>query len=143
MGSLGQDGSGDLIPQTLLQYTVKLANIRLGQEGKFPYYRDEIKSFKFDRSRTKTPWPTSTLSTIRSKYPVVITWTTPVASPWPDKSKAFKPPSAPTGPSRLKYGEPQLPVGEQTIQRSFVRCCLLYTSPSPRDATLSRMPSSA
>ena len=23
------------------------------------------------------------------------------------------------------------------------RCCLLYTSPSPRDATLSRMPSSA
>ena len=24
-----------------------------------------------------------------------------------------------------------------------IRCCLLYTSPSPRDATLSRMPSSA
>ena len=23
------------------------------------------------------------------------------------------------------------------------KCCLLYTSPSPRDATLSRMPSSA
>ena len=27
--------------------------------------------------------------------------------------------------------------------RSLDRCCLLYTSPSPRDATLSRMPSSA
>ena len=26
---------------------------------------------------------------------------------------------------------------------SMVRVCLLYTSPSPRDATLSRMPSSA
>ena len=25
----------------------------------------------------------------------------------------------------------------------YVSCCLLYTSPSPRDATLSRMPSSA
>ena len=24
-----------------------------------------------------------------------------------------------------------------------LKCCLLYTSPSPRDATLSRMPSSA
>ena len=24
-----------------------------------------------------------------------------------------------------------------------IKCCLLYTSPSPRDATLSRMPSSA
>ena len=26
---------------------------------------------------------------------------------------------------------------------SFVKCCLLYTSPSPRDGLLSRMPSSA
>ena len=29
------------------------------------------------------------------------------------------------------------------IGKSWVRFCLLYTSPSPRDATLSRMPSSA
>ena len=28
-------------------------------------------------------------------------------------------------------------------QLGFSECCLLYTSPSPRDATLSRMPSSA
>ena len=28
-------------------------------------------------------------------------------------------------------------------QLGFARVCLLYTSPSPRDATLSRMPSSA
>ena len=27
--------------------------------------------------------------------------------------------------------------------RMSVRCCLLYTSPSPRDISLSRMPSSA
>ena len=29
------------------------------------------------------------------------------------------------------------------VEESFIRTCLLYTSPSPRDATLSRMPSSA
>ena len=28
-------------------------------------------------------------------------------------------------------------------ERPYLRPCLLYTSPSPRDATLSRMPSSA
>ena len=32
---------------------------------------------------------------------------------------------------------------EKAISRAFARACLLYTSPSPRDATLSRMPSSA
>ena len=30
-----------------------------------------------------------------------------------------------------------------TTSQKCVRACLLYTSPSPRDATLSRMPSSA
>ena len=30
-----------------------------------------------------------------------------------------------------------------TVQESLINNCLLYTSPSPRDATLSRMPSSA
>ena len=29
------------------------------------------------------------------------------------------------------------------LHLNSIRCCLLYTSPSPRDATLSRMPSSA
>ena len=33
-----------------------------------------------------------------------------------------------------------LPVVDQQLMSEF---CLLYTSPSPRDATLSRMPSSA
>ena len=39
---------------------------------------------------------------------------------------------------------PEVPAFKQQIypQRSSV-ACLLYTSPSPRDATLSRMPSSA
>ena len=35
-----------------------------------------------------------------------------------------------------------LGTGHVTIV-SYTQCCLLYTSPSPRDATLSRMPSSA
>ena len=29
------------------------------------------------------------------------------------------------------------------VSRNKIKSCLLYTSPSPRDATLSRMPSSA
>ena len=32
---------------------------------------------------------------------------------------------------------------DQKLDRKVLRTCLLYTSPSPRDATLSRMPSSA
>ena len=32
---------------------------------------------------------------------------------------------------------------DQTILEGLIGACLLYTSPSPRDATLSRMPSSA
>ena len=35
------------------------------------------------------------------------------------------------------------PAFQQHLLSRFSRCCLLYTSPSPRDATLSRMPSSA
>ena len=35
------------------------------------------------------------------------------------------------------------PTNELLIDESLLGCCLLYTSPSPRDATLSRMPSSA
>ena len=34
-------------------------------------------------------------------------------------------------------------VGGSASVDDFIRTCLLYTSPSPRDATLSRMPSSA
>ena len=33
--------------------------------------------------------------------------------------------------------------GDKKLTGAFLRDCLLYTSPSPRDATLSRMPSSA
>ena len=41
------------------------------------------------------------------------------------------------GISGMREGFAQLPDGD------FLKPCLLYTSPSPRDATLSRMPSSA
>ena len=39
--------------------------------------------------------------------------------------------------------ETEQPDGIVTLTGASVRSCLLYTSPSPRDATLSRMPSSA
>ena len=32
---------------------------------------------------------------------------------------------------------------KERLMERYIVCCLLYTSPSPRDATLSRMPSSA
>ena len=32
---------------------------------------------------------------------------------------------------------------EEVVQEAFIRACLLYTSPSPRDLSTSRMPSSA
>ena len=42
------------------------------------------------------------------------------------------------------YVEPlNVPVLEAIIEKERPDACLLYTSPSPRDATLSRMPSSA
>ena len=45
----------------------------------------------------------------------------------------------------LKIGSPiiSIVIGEGGSRTSFANNCLLYTSPSPRDATLSRMPSSA
>ena len=46
----------------------------------------------------------------------------------------------------IVYAIAGLPLGRMadTGSRSkLMGCCLLYTSPSPRDATLSRMPSSA
>ena len=36
-----------------------------------------------------------------------------------------------------------LAIQQDTVHISWLETCLLYTSPSPRDATLSRMPSSA
>ena len=33
--------------------------------------------------------------------------------------------------------------GNERVEEAWDASCLLYTSPSPRDATLSRMPSSA
>ena len=35
------------------------------------------------------------------------------------------------------------PLGRSNLQNGVYTCCLLYTSPSPRDAHESRMPSSA
>ena len=40
-------------------------------------------------------------------------------------------------------GKPLETIAEDTDRDYFLSHCLLYTSPSPRDATLSRMPSSA
>ena len=47
----------------------------------------------------------------------------------------------------INYGMIQMSGGSMTMdydqERTYFKGCLLYTSPSPRDATLSRMPSSA
>ena len=52
-------------------------------------------------------------------------------------AKAALDSSVATGTLDLKYRQPVL------IDGGPYEVCLLYTSPSPRDATLSRMPSSA
>ena len=39
--------------------------------------------------------------------------------------------------------ESKLRIWTQEVLHAFLRICLLYTSPSPRDGLLSRMPSSA
>ena len=41
------------------------------------------------------------------------------------------------------YQDGKLPVTGEPLLAHALGACLLYTSPSPRDATLSRMPSSA
>ena len=45
-------------------------------------------------------------------------------------------------PYRKKYHKLEIVSDTQVIMHNY-HSCLLYTSPSPRDATLSRMPSSA
>ena len=43
----------------------------------------------------------------------------------------------------VKYADEAFHVGEAHPSKSYLNICLLYTSPSPRDGLLSRMPSSA
>ena len=63
-----------------------------------------------------------------------------------DKFQEF---SGMAGPAIKKYGGKVLARGpvadrlEGDVDGIVMMICLLYTSPSPRDATLSRMPSSA
>ena len=45
--------------------------------------------------------------------------------------------------TRMAVGEEVIEEWEQEFERDKYRICLLYTSPSPRDGLLSRMPSSA
>ena len=45
--------------------------------------------------------------------------------------------------SRAALADEAEPAGESMVLDRLCNACLLYTSPSPRDATLSRMPSSA
>ena len=43
----------------------------------------------------------------------------------------------------MPYGQQHYPFENEELFKQGFPACLLYTSPSPRDATLSRMPSSA
>ena len=51
--------------------------------------------------------------------------------------------ATPDSIKRLEEGKGRLPAGIEVQVLDLGYACLLYTSPSPRDATLSRMPSSA
>ena len=44
--------------------------------------------------------------------------------------------------TQMLFGANEVELGKQWANNKLITC-LLYTSPSPRDATLSRMPSSA
>ena len=44
---------------------------------------------------------------------------------------------------REAFGKELVKLGKKNKKIVAVSCCLLYTSPSPRDGLLSRMPSSA
>ena len=46
-------------------------------------------------------------------------------------------------PAKEAWSRPDIPLHAQAFLKFSENICLLYTSPSPRDATLSRMPSSA
>ena len=46
-------------------------------------------------------------------------------------------------PTQTFEGETSFTVGDKTFELTHLGICLLYTSPSPRDRTRSRMPSSA
>ena len=50
-----------------------------------------------------------------------------------------------TSPQQRRHIEGELHDLEEWVEhhKEEIEACLLYTSPSPRDATLSRMPSSA
>ena len=49
-----------------------------------------------------------------------------------------------TNPNNKEWGIGQVQsIINDKVTVNFENACLLYTSPSPRDATLSRMPSSA
>ena len=47
------------------------------------------------------------------------------------------------GSAYLDLADEAYCIGGERSSDSYLKICLLYTSPSPRDATLSRMPSSA
>ena len=49
----------------------------------------------------------------------------------------------PTKEDKEKYGMTEIEKTFEIIALAMVGICLLYTSPSPRDRTRSRMPSSA
>ena len=95
-------------------------HIRLGVEAVFPYYRGK-QFIKFDRSRTKTPWPLSISSTIRSKHPAVITWTMRSALLWQGRHRDFKRPLVLIVPLGRRFGKMQLPAPKLMTQRPFGR----------------------
>ena len=79
----------------------------------------------------------------------------PVAKPEPNSIQLEDLPLRPELIGAEPYGAPQLDVPvclnvnenpyppSEAVRKDMAKACLLYTSPSPRDRTRSRMPSSA
>ena len=85
----------------------------------------------------KNPTPT-----LKAPIPIVSTHKPPTIKPPTIKTPTIKTPTIKTSTLKPPKLKPQQ-YDYEAYRRSIVSSCLLYTSPSPRDRTRSRMPSSA
>ena len=100
-----------------------LATWRLWDKTKTPNSRLHFVSIE------KFPFDADQLTKALSAWPELKVYSDKLVLVWPGRVKGFH---------RLHFGDVTL-----TLIHDDISPCLLYTSPSPRDATLSRMPSSA
>ena len=108
---------------------------KMKESGKTMYY--EINYLPKSGNDLKRSWHTSTLTDLKTHL-----------NNWIELLKDFNKPSILFEGDEIEKAyydelEPLIEILEEDADTSPFSYCLLYTSPSPRDATLSRMPSSA